>query len=157
GGNWSFSASHQYLDDNPTGTPSDVYLVGVTITDKDNGIGTGQTSLTVNNVAPVVAPIQGPGFSPGVRGQTLSFSSSFTDVCTVDTHVVLWDFGDGTVIPFHSTTDAGSLAASHIYANSGNYVVKVTVEDDDLGITMVTKSITIAAAALEPDPGDPTK
>jgi hypothetical protein len=156
-GHWNFSAIHQYLDDNPSGTPSDVYLVGVTITDKDNGVGTGSTSVTVNNVAPVVAPIQGPGFSPGVRGQTLSFSSSFTDVGTLDTHVVSWDFGDGTVIPFHSTTDAGALAPSHIYANSGNYVVTVTVEDDDLGITTVTKPITIAAVALEPDPGDPTK
>src|SRR5262249_5481496 len=29
----TFSASHQYLDDNPSGTPSDVYPVGVTVTD----------------------------------------------------------------------------------------------------------------------------
>src|SRR5262249_27384715 len=72
----TFSASHQYLDDNPTGTSSDVYSVGVTITDDDTGSATASTSVTVNNVAPVVGSISGPNPSPGVRGQTLSFSDT---------------------------------------------------------------------------------
>src|SRR5207249_391862 len=73
-GDWSFTASHQYLDDNPTGSPSDLYAVTVKVTDDDSGIGTGASSVTVDNVAPAVDPITGPNPSPGVRGQTLTFS-----------------------------------------------------------------------------------
>src|SRR5205823_10200854 len=31
----TFTASHPYLDDNPTGTPSDFYAISVTVTDDD--------------------------------------------------------------------------------------------------------------------------
>ena len=31
----AFSVSHRYLDDNPTGTPSDAYTIGVTVSDDD--------------------------------------------------------------------------------------------------------------------------
>ncbi|MFV2069496.1 MAG: hypothetical protein ACC645_21230, partial [Pirellulales bacterium] len=34
-GTTSFDESHQYLDDNPSGTPSDLYTIGVTLTDDD--------------------------------------------------------------------------------------------------------------------------
>src|SRR5262249_51639093 len=50
----TFSATHQYLDDNPTGTSSDVYPVSVTITDNHGASGAASTSVTVNNVAPMV-------------------------------------------------------------------------------------------------------
>src|SRR5439155_480485 len=33
----TFSTTHQYLDDNPTGTASDIYAVGVTVADDDLG------------------------------------------------------------------------------------------------------------------------
>ena len=33
----SFSFTHQYLDDNPSGTASDLYTIGVTLTDDDTG------------------------------------------------------------------------------------------------------------------------
>ena len=36
-GTTSFSETHQYLDDNPTVTPSDMYTVAVTVTDDDGG------------------------------------------------------------------------------------------------------------------------
>src|SRR5262249_57276954 len=46
------SDRHQYLDDNPTSTPSDVYPISVTVTDDDGGGVSSSTSVTVNNVAP---------------------------------------------------------------------------------------------------------
>src|SRR5207237_1006555 len=109
----TFTASHQYLDDNPSGTPSDLYPVTVSVTDDDTGVGTGAAAVTVNNVAPVANPIGGPTL--GVRGQSLDFSGSFSDVGTLDTHKVRWDFGDGTVIDYRPSTDAGALAPSHTY------------------------------------------
>ena len=48
----SFSVTHKYLDDNPTGTASDIYSVGLTLTDDDGGSDTDSTSITVSNVAP---------------------------------------------------------------------------------------------------------
>ncbi len=48
----AFDITHQYLDDNPTGTPSNVYTIGVTLTDDDTGTDTGSTTTTITNVAP---------------------------------------------------------------------------------------------------------
>src|SRR5262249_16615644 len=48
----TFSATHQSLDDNPTATASDVYPIGVTVTDNHGASGTAAISVTVNNVAP---------------------------------------------------------------------------------------------------------
>jgi PKD repeat protein len=88
----------------------------------------------------------------GVRGQTLSFAGQFTDVGTLDTHRVSWDFGDGTVIPLHPSTDAGALAPTHVYAAAGTYTVKLTVRDDDGGETVVQRQITITAFEVQADP-----
>jgi len=148
----AFSASHQYLDDNPTGTPSDVNSVNVTVTDDDTGAGTAATTVTVNNVAPVVGPIVGPSPTPAVRGQTVAFAGSFTDVGTLDTHQVSWDFGDGTVIPFHPSTDAGALTPTHVFREAGPYTVTLTVRDDDTGTTTISKSVTVLVVALQDDP-----
>ncbi|MBF8266568.1 MAG: cya 3 [Dehalococcoidia bacterium] len=57
-GSITYSETHQYLDDNPTGTGSDVYAISVTVTDDDNGVGTASTSVTVNNVALWLTPAQ---------------------------------------------------------------------------------------------------
>jgi large repetitive protein len=151
-GTTSFSVSHQYLDDNPSGTPSDVYDIILTLTDDDTRVTTAATSVTVNNVAPVVGPVGGPSPSPSVRGQTLAFSGSFSHVGSQDTHQVSWDFGDGTVIGFHPSTDAGALAPMQVYAAAGNYTVTLTVRDDDTGTTSSSQSITIAVVALQDDP-----
>src|SRR5207302_6153333 len=51
-GDWQFTATHQYLDDNPTGTAADDYAIGVTITDDDGGSVAGSTTVTVSNLAP---------------------------------------------------------------------------------------------------------
>jgi hypothetical protein len=152
----TFSATHQYLDDNPTATPSNIYPIGVTVTDNRFGSGSGDVNLTVNNVAPDVAPISGP--SSAVRGQELDFSGSFTDVGTLDTQQVRWDFGDGTVIDFHSTTDPNALTApTHVYSASGVYTLTLSVRDDDGGLTSVRRAVTITAVAIEVDPCDSTK
>src|SRR5262249_18879213 len=50
----TFSATHQYLDDNPSGTASDVYPISVVVTDNHGASGTAATTVTVNNVAPSV-------------------------------------------------------------------------------------------------------
>src|SRR5207253_2323921 len=53
----SFSIDHQYLDDNPTGSASDVYQVTVTLHDDDLGVDSGSTTATITNLAPVLGPL----------------------------------------------------------------------------------------------------
>src|SRR5262249_47962641 len=133
------------------------YTISVTVTDDDTGSVSASTAVTVNNVAPVVAPITGPAPSPGVRGQTLAFSGSFTDVGTQDMHQVSWDFGDGVVIGFHPSTDAGALSPTHVFAEAGTYTVTLIVKDDDTGTTSSSQLITIGVVAVQDDPFMPGK
>ena len=84
----AFTLPHQYLDDNPTGTPSDMYTINLTLTDDDSGQDTGQITTVVDNVDPVVDPIVGS--IQGVRGQPLSYVGTFSDVGTLDTYTLEW-------------------------------------------------------------------
>src|SRR5262249_47691853 len=124
----------------------------------DSGSGSAATSLTVNNVAPTVSPISGPSPSPGVRGQTLAFIGFFTDVGTLDTHTVTWNFGDGTG-DFGPTSATQGTAGNttHVFAASGTFNVTFKVKDDDGGVTTVSKQVTIVAAGLQDDPCEPGK
>src|SRR5204863_3042717 len=51
-GTTTFSASHLYVDDNPTGTASDAATITVTVTDDDTGSGSASAGVTISNVAP---------------------------------------------------------------------------------------------------------
>src|SRR5207237_70880 len=105
----TFSAGHQYLDDNPTGTASDTYPVsvtvtdddtypiGVTVTDDDTGSASAAASVVVNNVAPVLAGVGNSAATIGAvaEGQAVTVSATFTDVGTADTHTAVVEWGDG--------------------------------------------------------------
>ena len=131
----SFSASHQYLDDNPTGTAFDTYAVSVTVTDDDTGADSGGTTVTVNNVAPTVADVVAP-IDPVAAGSPspVNVTSSFADVGTADSFTVVWNWGDGdTFTETRSATDPKTLSSSHFYTAAGVYTVTITVTDDDGG------------------------
>ena len=153
-GTTNFSETHQYLDDNPTGTTSDPVTIQLTLSDDAGGTTTGAANLTVENVAPEAT--LGAGGS-AVRGVPLAFGGAFTDVGTLDTHEVAWDFGDGTVIAFHPTTDPGALTPTHVYSASGAFIVTMTVRDDDGGTSSDAKQVFASAVALIADPSDPRK
>jgi hypothetical protein len=124
------TASHLYVDDAPSGTPADVKNITVTIVDALGDAGAGQTSVTVNNVPPVMTGITGP-LSPIIVGTSFTISASFQDAGPLDTHtsVFEWNAGDATA----PACTGGVCTATHIYYEPGVYPVVVTVTDDDTG------------------------
>lgn len=129
-GTTTFSETHQYLDDDPTGTPSDVYPVIVTLED-DEGSGMVETSVTVNNVPPSLSNLV--AFS--ANGQDVFLNGKISDVGTLDTFTLQVDWGDGTTEPFMYPAGTSMFSESHTYADSSIKTIVVTLIDDDTGST----------------------
>ncbi|MGB4966285.1 MAG: Ig-like domain repeat protein, partial [Microgenomates group bacterium] len=135
------STAHTYLDDNPTGTASDIYTITVTVTDVDMGLDFNSTTVTVNNVAPSAIILSRTPTTIN-EGQSTALSGSFTDPGTLDTHTVTINWGDGSANTVLNLA-AGVLtipSTSHTYADdnpvgtpSDIYTITVTVADDDGG------------------------
>src|SRR5690606_17111911 len=86
-GSRTFVASHQYRDDNPTGTAADNYTVSVKVRDDDGGQATGSAVAKVLNVPPsnvVVTPVA----TITTEGTQVNLSVNFQDPGTEDTHLV---------------------------------------------------------------------
>ena len=132
-GTTAFTETHQYLDDDPSGTPSDTYAIGLTLTDDDTGSTTASTSITVNNVAPTV--LAGSNVT-AVPNAIIHFTGSISDPGTLDTFFITWNFGD-------SNTITGTLTPAHAYASAGTYTVTLTVMDDDTGAGTSSLVVTI--------------
>jgi hypothetical protein len=140
----TFSANHQYKDDNPTGTAADVNTVTATVcdggpdgntsTDGDDACANQNTTITVNNLAPIISTANGPAM-PQPAGSNVTVTANFTDVGTQDTHVCLvnWDDGSTTNGTVTEVNGSGMCTASHTYASPGVYSVIVTINDDDTG------------------------
>lgn len=159
----TFAIEHQYLDDNPTGTPADAYTVAVAVTDDDTGNTSDSASVTVSNLDPeatidsVIDQLTGltvAHLHDGVSvdgeldvvllGTTIEVVGSYSDTGTLDTHIgsINWDddTGDEAVGLFPDPPPGQSNGvtdtASHAYDTDlppGAYGVALTVTDDDTG------------------------
>jgi len=92
------------------------------------------TTVMVNNVAPTVSidnslDLESQCFEVG---EDIDFIGSFTDPGVDDTHTISWDFGD-----LNSSTV--SLSVTHSYMQPGNYVLILTITDNngDSGLAAV--------------------
>ena len=158
----SFTLSHLYADDNPTGTPSDVNTIVVTLEDDDDLATFAQTPITVNNVAPALT---GVSLAPTTisENQTATLTVSFTDAGLQDTFTSTVDWGDGTTSSTTigtGTTTAHSFTISHQYLDdnptdtpSDANTVVVTVADDDTGTGSGSATITVNNVAPSAGPG----
>jgi PKD repeat protein len=91
------------------------------------------TSIFVYNVAPEVYA----GINLSINEwQTTNFSANFFDPGSLDTHFIQWDFGDGN-------KTSGSLNTSHLYTQPGEYIVTLTIIDDDGGLGIDNLTINV--------------
>lgn len=128
------NVTHTYVDN---GT----YTVALRVTDKDGGVATTSTTVTVNNVAPTA--ILGTFDRFGNEGQSLRFLGGAIDPSIIDTDAGLsytWTFGDGTT--------ANGAEVFHTYSDNGIYSGSLTVTDKDGGTD--TKEFVIDISNVAP-------
>ena len=115
----------------------------VCATDDDGGTGCNELIIEVLNVDPVVDA--GPD-GTGIIGLPFELpATTFTDVGRRDTHTAVIDWGDGVVEAGTVVEDdgAGTVLASHVYANTGAYAIEVCVTDDDGGVDCDNLTVTV--------------
>ena len=164
----ALTLSHQYLDDNPTGTLSDNYTVSLTATDDDLGTVSTTTTVTVSNVAPALVSVLGSSIS---ENGTATVTATISDPGSQDVFSVQVNWGEGspdTITGLGLTNASGSIGAtsyswiaasraltlSHQYLDdnptgtlSDNYTVSLTATDDDLGTVSTTTTVTVSNVA----------
>ncbi|MBX3425655.1 MAG: PKD domain-containing protein [Pirellulales bacterium] len=142
-GERTLTITHQYLDDNPTGTPTDVYQINVTLRDDDGGQTSAMTTVEVRNVAPSAVTV---AIAPGNEGSVFIAQVDFVDPGSLDTHTVEIDWGDGTATVVGPATGR-TFVATHVYADNGTYTVQARVVDDDTGIGLGSAPVVVSNVA----------
>ena len=144
----TFTATHQYKDDNPTGTASDTYTISLSLRDDDTGVGTATKSLTVNNVAPTLS--LSLDTSTVNEGGTVSLTGTVTDVGTLDTKSVTIAWGDGTTTTVTVPQGQTTFTRAHTYRDdnptgtpSDSVTISATATDDDTGSVTATAALTV--------------
>jgi hypothetical protein len=158
------SGSHTYADDNPTGTLSDVYTATFTVSDSA-GTGSAADSITVRNVNPTAAitgitgPVAGNIFQ---MGSTVTFTGSFADVGTLDSHAACppagpwvncthWNI-DATNVSGTVNESAHTATATYTFSTPGVYLITLTVYDDDTGFGIANTFNGLTAMVIIYDP-----
>jgi len=125
--------------------------VTLRVTDSStSSAGTDMAVIDVVNVPPVVSIDSitdetgaeiGVDVPDAIVGQTIYLTGSLTDPGTQDTHTARVDWDDGNVDDLGAV--AGTINASHIFSAPGQYVITLTVTDDDTGEGSATRQISV--------------
>ncbi len=133
----TFSATHAYLDDDPTGTPADDYTITLHAADDDLGADEAQFVVNVANVAPTVEIVVTPDLP--LRGGEVVLSAVATDVSAGDTFSYFWE-----VRRNEQVVASGSNAELRFTPEAtGTYHVQLQLTDDDLGATTAEHSFSV--------------
>ncbi len=173
----TFDASGSYDDDGMTGLvydwdidgdgDFDEAVTGVTVQHTWNDDYSGNVSVRVTDpngffsVDTVLVEVQNVNPSLTIDEQQLSLSIpegatltlnagvTFSDPGLDDDHsiTVVWGTQEGSDLI--GSAEPGSVAMSHVYANSGVYTVTITVEDDDTGIDEQSFNVEVALRPIE--------
>jgi PKD repeat protein len=136
-GSGTINANHVYNNNGE-------YQATLTIIDKDDSEAKGTFNVTISNKAPIVDA----GSDQTVdEGQKVVISAKFTDDSVLDTHKAFIDWGDGTFSD--GIVTESKVTGDHIYGNNGNYIVKVSVIDNDGGQSEDILSVVVSNQAPE--------
>ncbi len=124
--------AHTYIDDNPTGTPSDSYTATVEIEVDATFSASNSVDHTVNNVAPVIDGITTNG--PVPQGQPVTVTVDASDAGLEDTLSYSFDCdNDGS---YEVGPQAGNSTNCALSSGAGTTTIGVQVEDDDTGVAV---------------------
>ena len=119
------------------------YTVGVTVTDDGGEFTIQSQDVAITNVAPVIlSMVSLPNATPD-EGSSIDLEATATDqgIADIPDLIYTWDFGNG------SPTDTGN-DSEYTYPDDGTFVVTLTVDDQDGGVT--TQSLTITVLNVDP-------
>jgi PKD repeat protein len=131
----SASPSHTF-DDNGS------YNVVLTVSDGDGGNSTASGTVTISNVNPNLASINGS--LNAIEGDTKSYTATITDVSGADTTAGFsysWSLTGPS--PGQTSTSANP---SFTFSDDGNHTLSLTVTDKDGGTDSATVTINVANA-----------
>jgi hypothetical protein len=141
----TFSATHQYLDDNPFGTSSDDYPISITVIGHHGGTASAGATVTVNNVDPTIS---GLAASPIEENGVATLTGTIGDVGTLDTFTIVIDWGNGTQT--FTNVAAGPFDYSRQYLDDNladSYSISMTLTDDDGGESTASTVVTVTNTA----------
>jgi PKD repeat protein len=141
------SVGHTYGDNG-------VFMVTLTVKDDDGGVTVVTTTVTVDNVAPLVdiggpyeidenSPITFNGRGIDLGSDDLTFTWEF-ELGPTFTSTYLNDPSGPDPYPSPEINPMDILdSVTHTYGDNGVYTLTLTVEDDDGGITVVSTTVTV--------------
>ena len=142
-----------------TYTTAGDFTVTATVTDNAGASATATSSVSVHqpNQAPNVASFD---VTAGSEGGSSNLALTFADVDASDTHTVSVAWGDGsTSDPVVLSSDVTTFAASHVYADTGDYSVVLTLVDSAGHRVTATASVSptnvgpvVGSLSLSPSP-----
>ena len=128
-------------------------LTVLKVVDQRGKFGSASFQITVQNRA---ATVQVGANLAASEGGLVSILGSFADPGLLDTHTATIDWGDGTPIQsmqVHEASGAGTVFASHAYADENVYDVTVTVTDDEGAWGSDTLTVSVGNVAPRVDAG----
>jgi hypothetical protein len=145
-GVFTFNATHQYLNEPPTGTS---FKITATVANSAGDMAKASISITVNDVPPVI-PVGGLQLnSTAVVGIPFSLAGTFIDPDMSNPHQVVINWGDGSS-PTSFTVGAGVFTfgpVSHTYQTSSPpdspFTIQVTISDEDKVSTSASARVTV--------------
>ena len=122
------------------------YTVALRVTDDDGESAISTCTVTVNNPPPSNTPPSNAsiaGQSNAVRQQTITFTGSYTDPDSGDSHTIAWNFGDGNQV------SGTALTFSHAYVTAGTFTVTMTVTDSANASTSANFLVNVTATGVQ--------